>query len=301
MTLPLVSVIIPCFNQAQFLGEAIESALGQTYQRVEIVVVDDGSTDDTAAVAARYPGIRCVRQTNQGPARARNGGIRQSRGALAVFLDADDRLLPTALAAGCQELERLPECAFVSGHFRFIDIDGRPHPEWTPEPIGPDPYLQLLRLNYIGMVGTVMYRVAPLRCIGGFRRAAQPAEDYDSYLRIARVFPVYRHDRIVAEYRRYGTAISDNAARMLTGTLCVLRSQRPYIRGNPEYCAAYREGIDYWRATYLPSATEQVRHALRVPRDWLEALTTLAKLGWFTPVESLLIIRHLMQSAFRRP
>jgi len=70
---PLVSVVIPCYNQARFLGEAIESALAQTYPHFEVVVVDDGSTDDTSKVSVRYPGVRLVRQDNLGPRGAQRG------------------------------------------------------------------------------------------------------------------------------------------------------------------------------------------------------------------------------------
>ena len=91
-----VSVIIPCYGQAHFLGEAIESVLGQTHP-AEVVVVDDGSPDNTAEVAARYPGIRCVRQDNRGLGGARNAGFAVSKGDYVMFLDADDRLLPDEL------------------------------------------------------------------------------------------------------------------------------------------------------------------------------------------------------------
>src|SRR5262245_20604446 len=94
---PLVSVIIPCYNHAHYLGEAIESVLAQTVQDFEIIVVDDGSTDSTADVAARYPRVRYVRQNNQGLSAARNTGIKHGLGRFLVFLDADDLLLPGAL------------------------------------------------------------------------------------------------------------------------------------------------------------------------------------------------------------
>ena len=101
----LVSVVIPCYNQAHFLGEAIESVLAQTYPHREIVVVDDGSPDNTREVASRYPGVRYVRQENQGLAAARNTGLRHSSGSYLVFLDADDRLLPEALEVGLRQLQ----------------------------------------------------------------------------------------------------------------------------------------------------------------------------------------------------
>src|SRR5262245_26551242 len=125
---PLVSVVIPCYNQAHFLREAIESVRAQTYPAVEIVVVDDGSADDTSAVAAGYPGVRCLRQQNQGLAVARNRGLAISRGDLAVFLDADDRLLPDAIAIGAGMLMSDPSLGFVAGYSRFISGDGQPLP-----------------------------------------------------------------------------------------------------------------------------------------------------------------------------
>src|SRR5215217_7762241 len=94
---PLVTVVIPCYNQAHFLKEAIESVLKQSYAHYEIVVVDDGSTDETSEVASSYEGVRLIRQENRGLAEARNTGIKHSEGDFLVFLDADDRLLPEAL------------------------------------------------------------------------------------------------------------------------------------------------------------------------------------------------------------
>src|SRR5918995_6377717 len=111
----LVSVVIPCYNQAHFLGEAIVSVLAQSYPRFEIIVVDDGSTDDTPEVAARYPGVRYVYQNNQGVSAARNSGLARSEGEYVVFLDADDRLLPEALETGLKCLKTHSGCAFASG------------------------------------------------------------------------------------------------------------------------------------------------------------------------------------------
>src|SRR5436190_9110386 len=120
----LVSVIIPCYNQAHFLNEAIQSALAQTYSHREIFIVDDGSTDNTAEVAAGFASARYIRQENSGVSAARNTGLKESRGEYLVFLDADDRLLPEALEIGVDCLHRHPECAFASGHSRFITADG---------------------------------------------------------------------------------------------------------------------------------------------------------------------------------
>ncbi|HWO47120.1 MAG TPA: glycosyltransferase family A protein, partial [Solirubrobacterales bacterium] len=122
----LVSVVIPCFGQSHFLGEAIESVLAQSYPHLEVLVVDDSSPDNASQVAARYPGVRCLRCANQGMAGARNFGIRNTSGDFLVFLDADDRLLPTAIGTGVGLLGEHPEAAAASGRFRRIAQDGTP-------------------------------------------------------------------------------------------------------------------------------------------------------------------------------
>jgi glycosyltransferase involved in cell wall biosynthesis len=109
-------------------AEAIESVLAQTYQNFEVIVVNDGSPDDTEMVVASYrdhAGVRYVWQANAGVSAARNAGLRESRGALVVFLDADDRLLPRALEIGVEALASHPDCAFVWGQCRLMAVDGR--------------------------------------------------------------------------------------------------------------------------------------------------------------------------------
>jgi len=102
-----VSLIIATFNHARFLGAAIDSALAQTLGAVDVIVVDDGSTDDTPAVLARYAGrVRVLRQPNRGLAAARNAGLAAARGTYVAFLDADDVMAPTKLAAQLEVLER---------------------------------------------------------------------------------------------------------------------------------------------------------------------------------------------------
>ena len=104
-----VSLVIATFNHARVLAEAIDSALSQTLDPVEVVVVDDGSTDDTPTVLARYAArIRVLRQPNRGLAAARNAGLAATRGSYVAFLDADDVLAPTKLAEQVAVLERAP-------------------------------------------------------------------------------------------------------------------------------------------------------------------------------------------------
>ncbi|GAB4374193.1 MAG: hypothetical protein Kow00121_18270 [Elainellaceae cyanobacterium] len=242
----LVSVIIPCYKQAHYLGEAIESVLTQTYSHYEIIVVDDGSPDNTAEVAARYP-VRYIWQENQGLSGARNTGIRASQGQYLVFLDADDRLTPNALRAGLNCFHTYPEAAFVSGHHRYIKGDGSLLNEYPPEPIDDDHYMALLKRNYIGMHATVMYQRSVFDTVGLFDTSLKSCEDYDLYLRIASKLPIHRHHEITAEYRWHDANMTNNSRRMLTSALTALRSQWEYVQHKPQYVQAYRAGNRFWR------------------------------------------------------
>ncbi|HEY7538312.1 MAG TPA: glycosyltransferase family A protein, partial [Gaiellaceae bacterium] len=110
-----VSIVIPCFNYARFLGEAVESALAQDHGGLEIVVVDDGSTDDSLEVARAFEarGVRVLTQENQGLARTCNRGAAEATGELMLFLSADDRLAPNYVSELLAALEREPEATFA--------------------------------------------------------------------------------------------------------------------------------------------------------------------------------------------
>ena len=278
----LVSVIIPCYNHAHFLGDAIESVLAQSYPSFEIIVIDDGSPDNTAEVAARYPGVRYVRQANQGLSAARNTGIRESRGEYLVFLDADDRLLPDALRDGLACFRDYPEAAFVSGHHRYINRDGSLRNEYPPSPIGDDPYVALLKRNYIGMHATVMYARAVFDAVGRFDTTLKSCEDYDLYLRIARRFPVHHHHHLAAEYRWHGANMTNNSGRMLKSAMRVLRAQWPYIRDEPGYLHACRVGVRFWRDYFGGLVLARLRKNAG-EKQWRPAARNLLTLAGFVP------------------
>ena len=247
---PLISVVITSYNQARFLTDAIESVLAQTHRDYEIVVVDDGSTDHTAAVAGAYPSVRYVYQENQGLAAARNTGWRACAGQFVVFLDADDRLLPSALAAGMSCFRLYPECAFVSGHFRYVNADGRFLNEFPQRYIDRDHYQALLRGNYIGMHSTVMYCRTALEYTDGFNISLKACEDYDLYLRIARTHPVGCHRTLVAEYRQHNANMSSDAVLMLRTVVNVLRSQEVFVASEKHLRHAFQAGLRAWTGYY---------------------------------------------------
>lgn len=247
---PLVSVVIPCFNQVRYLRDAIESVVKQSYTRHEIVVVDDGSTDDSARIPLEYSEIKLICQNNRGLSAARNAGLAASVGEYVVFLDADDRLLPEALESAVACIEAQPECAFVYGRYELIGVDGEPLSSSPVRRTIGDYYLDLLRYNYIGMHATVMYRRSLLEAVGGFNTSLRACEDYDLFLRIARLHPIRAHDGVVAQYRQHGANMSRNAGLMLKSSLFVLRSQQKHIRRDKEVLKAYRQGLENWREYY---------------------------------------------------
>jgi glycosyltransferase involved in cell wall biosynthesis len=251
MSPPLVSIVIPTYNHAHFLGEAIESALAQGSVATEIIVVDDGSTDDPAAVVSRYPGVRLIRQKNAGLAAARNTGWRAASGAFVVFLDADDRLLPGAVEANLLLHSANPGCAFVYGRYRLISADGTVRKEPLLVPIGQDPFAGFLRGNAVGMHGTVMYRRECLEDSGGFDPALLACEDYDLYLRLSRTHKVACSPELIADYRMHGRNMSRRYPFMLDWALATLRRQRRAARGNPDHRQPYRDGIRNWKRHYV--------------------------------------------------
>jgi glycosyltransferase involved in cell wall biosynthesis len=246
---PLVSVIIPCYNGEAFLKEAIESALEQSYPWVEVIVVDDGSTDSSPEIAQKLP-VRYIRQPNRGLTASRNLGVWESRGSYIVFLDADDRLKPDAIETGLRVLAERPECAMAVGDHLFVSEDGSHLANSRKECLAASHYEALLRSNFIEMISSVVFRRCVLDEVGGFNTDLRVAEDYELYLRIAREYPICSHPTVVAEYRRHHENASHNSELMLGMTVGVLRSQARYIRGDARRLFAFLDGLRTWRRQY---------------------------------------------------
>lgn len=243
----VVSVIIPCYGQAHFLAEALDSVLAQTHPQTEIVVVDDGSPDNISEVLTRYPAVKCVHQENQGLAGARNAGFRASAGSYVVFLDADDRLMPDALEAHLRCFEKSPASGFVVGEIDHIAADGSyaGSPRWPL--LESNQYEELLRVKHVANTIAVMFRREVVEQLGGFKSSCSPAEDYELLLRAARLFPSRHHRTVVAQYRRHANTLSRKGIVMLRAMNHVMGLQREVVRDNPALMAAWRKGDAYWK------------------------------------------------------
>lgn len=277
----LTSVIIPCFNQAKFLGEALESVFAQTYPHYEVIVVDDGSTDGTAKVAARFDPVRTLRQRNRGLADARNAGFRASAGRFVVFLDADDRLLPNALEDGVASLDANPLCAFSYGHVKLIATDGSPLPTPLQVGVAADHYLELLRHNYIWTTGAVVYRRTAFESVGGFNALISGSSDFDLNARMARVFPVCCSESVVVEYRRHDEGMSRDYALMLQTAITARRLQWKLVKGRTMYEEALKAGIRHSQEHYGEKLISRVHSQWR--KHQCEALRGLLVLLRYYP------------------
>lgn len=199
---PTVSVIVPTYNRAHLLPRAIDSALAQTFESFEVLVVDDGSTDGTHELLAGYDDrrVRYLRQPhNQGVSAARNRGLRESRGEFLAFLDSDDEWLPHKLAVQIERLrESPPDVGLVYGAVENHDEHGLRDVD-VPAHRG-DVFEDLLTVNVIHGTSSVVLRRHVVATVGFFDEAIPAIEDYDYWLRISRFF---RIDFIETPVSRY--------------------------------------------------------------------------------------------------
>jgi glycosyltransferase involved in cell wall biosynthesis len=247
ISFPLISVIIPCYNHARYLPAAIDSVSMQDYPNKEIIVVDDGSSDNTKEVAANYPQVKYIFQNNSGLSAARNTGLKNSGGELLLFLDADDWLYADALKTNTRYLAEDPDLAFVSGGHNKVDDAGCILSAEDID-VNEDHYQWLLKMNYIGMHATVLYR----RWVFDefeFDTSLKACEDYDLYLRIARKYPIAHHTKKIAAYRWHNSNMSGNIPKMLGSVLLVLDRQKKLLHTTAEK-EALKKGRHIWKTYY---------------------------------------------------
>ena len=254
---PLVSVVIPCHNSARYLSESVDSVLAQTYPLIEIIVVDDGSTDGTSEVAQNLP-VEYVSQPNRGVSAARNTGILHCRGQYILFLDYDDRLLPRAVEIQVKLLEEHPECAMAVGEHRYIAADGAPLGASQKNASGRDHYHMLLEHNFVETPCSALHRRSSLLQSGPFNESLHGGEDHELYLRIARQGPLIAHDKEVSEYRLHQSSSSRNAGSMLEEACRVLDMELQYLDGDRVKLRAQRKGIRFMQRLYGRRLTREV-------------------------------------------
>ncbi|HLH25117.1 MAG TPA: glycosyltransferase [Chloroflexota bacterium] len=298
--MPTISVVIPCYNGARYIGETLESVLAQNLPDIEIIVVDDGSTDGSMAIVAGYPQVRPIVQRSAGVAAARNTGLRHATGDYLVFLDHDDRLLPHALETNLLCLLDHPECAFAFGDIQHINTDGVLLPSRSAYG-GGDYYLRLLHGSYIWTPGAAMYRRAVLEQLSGFDSRVDCVSHYDLNLRITRLYPACYSKKLVLEYRLHDTNTSRDHALMLRSEITVLRSQKRWVHRDPQYMRALRSGVRFYEDRYgRPLLAETVAN-IRRRRQWRETWTAMLTILRYAPLLPVRCAYLNMLAALRTP
>lgn len=244
----LISVIITAYNVAGFIRQAVESVLAQSYRDIEIIIVDDGSTDGSSDVLRDLndPRLRIVRADHAGSARARNAGLRLATGTLVAFLDGDDKWAPENLARQTAFLSAHPEIDLSFGHSLVIDEEGRTLGFRCSSWAGTLDLAQLLRADQIGNGSCVLVRREALDRAGWFNPKLTACLDIDVWMRVALLRPnnIAAIPDVLTFYRRRRGQISGNWRRME---------------------AAYIQLLDEWRRA-APLAFEQEEKRSRAGR-----------------------------------
>jgi glycosyltransferase involved in cell wall biosynthesis len=209
---PLVSVIIVNYNYGRFVGAALESVLAQTYEKLEIVVVDDGSTDDSPEILRMYePRVRLVRQANKGVSAARNRGIAESEGSLVAFLDSDDMWLPKKVERQVETFGDLAVGMVYTG-LEYVDSEGRTLCSATEGTRG-DVLVELALLRGPGVPASgssAMVRRSALETVGLFDESLSTSADWDLWRRIACHYKIELVREPLVQYRQHGSAMHRN-------------------------------------------------------------------------------------------
>jgi len=287
-----VSVIIPAYNVESYVAAAIESVLEQTFVDLEIIVVDDGSTDKTRAVAgayaARYERIRLISQPNRGLSAARNTALRASRGEFIALLDGDDLWHPDFLEHQMEVFRQRPTVSIVTGNALCLGSwrDGQPAQPYPDE--RPEPTLMSLLEDEQAIFVMSVFRRKVYETIGGFDECLRTNEDYDYWMRAAATGLVFaRNPRPLGRYRRRHDSLSASDVRMLSGILKVFAKNRPRFRDHPDALAAIDRQVHRFELELLGA---QARAAIE-EADFASAATTLDALHARRPGALLLMAR----------
>jgi glycosyltransferase involved in cell wall biosynthesis len=213
---PRVSVVIPLYNAEEYIGEAIEGILAQTYRDYEIVVVDDGSTDRSAAIVSSFgAAVRYVFQPNAGVSAATNRGVSLAKGQLIAFLDNDDIWLPQKLERQVAYLDTHPECGFVNCDMQYISETGKKLDRILRGYNEQEPYVRLFQKGYVIMCSAVMIRRWVCEKAGGFDEAfvAAGLQDMEWMSRVVTSTAVGYVPETLVLYRDHAPRIPRDRAR----------------------------------------------------------------------------------------
>lgn len=253
--MPAVSVVIPAYNSAAFLRQAIDSVLDQTYSDLEIIVIDDGSSDDTEAVARSFGDrVSCFRQQNRGVSAARNHGIKLARGQYLAFLDADDLWAPQKLAEQIPLFDQDAEIGLVYSDWGVVSEDGESQASFHSSRPAASGYVfdELVRTGFILTSGTVVRRSC-LADVGYFDETLSIAQDYDLWLRICYRWKVAVVNKALVTKRCWDGSLSSNLPKTAAERIALFeKTLRNFIDMPPRSRRLVRSqlAMNYWDVGY---------------------------------------------------
>lgn len=220
----LISIVIPTYNSADTLLRAIEAAQQQTYTKIEILVVDDGSNDNTQALMQDRSDLIYIRQENQGPSAARNTGIAHAKGQYIAFLDADDTWAPEKSSLQMKIFQERGDMDLVA--CQWVRQGGEP--DHTADPFDGEslPLVKMISLNQF-QTSTVLAKRKVFETVGGFNSAYNGAEDWEMWLRISTRFNIWRMNAKLVIYYDMPTGYSKNLNRVYETMLAMLKEYNP--------------------------------------------------------------------------
>jgi glycosyltransferase involved in cell wall biosynthesis len=232
---PKVSIVMPCYNAAAHLQTSIGSVLAQTRQDWELIIVDDGSTDQSWQIlqqlAARDQRIRILQQSNAGAAAARNRALREARSACTAFLDSDDTWHPTFLEVMLTALDSDPGAGIAYCGWQNIGLPGKQSDPFIPPAYENDDKIESLLGGCRSPIHGALVRSQIIRDAGYFDEALSSCMDYDLWLRIGALHRLVRVPRVLAYYHHHsGEQITSNRARIAMNHW---RAQQKFLQANP--------------------------------------------------------------------
>lgn len=263
---PRVSVIIPAYNAAWCVRRAVDSVLAQRYRDFELIVVDDGSQDDTAAILAGYgDAIQVLTKPNGGLSSARNAGIRAAAGTYVAFLDADDWWHPDKLARQVDHMAQRPECVFCSTRTSVQTPEGDPLPDWRCAGGDRSTLAAIFKANahVAGSGSAVMARRTAFAQAGGFDESLRSLEDIDMWMRLAAIGEYGCIDEPLTTIVKRADSMSGNLDVMRSSAIAVMKKNRHLLP------PALRRG--YWRAAYAGMLADYAKWEYRRGRSWQAA------------------------------
>jgi glycosyltransferase involved in cell wall biosynthesis len=271
MQSPLFSVIIPCYNSASTLLQTLESAATQTVKEIEIIVVDDGSSDEgparVAEFAAADPRVRLLRQANSGVSTARNRGVQESRGKFIAFLDADDLWDPRYLETHAQRFARDESLGVSFSVIRFIDAHGRASGQVSkPRLVGLDP-AEILATNPCTTCSAIVVRRTTIEEVGAFDTALRRAEDQEWLFRVSvSGWKIEGDPAPLVAYRNSVGGLSSSLAEMYDSYLEMLEKARAL---RPNLVERHRKVASARMLRYLARRALRLQHGRALARSYV--------------------------------